>query len=491
MNYTEKIVKSLKMMDEGFVERLTGKEPGKKFSPANEVPAAAALLVREAIAMSKQNMLYLGGELRVFNGKYYEVGGDDFLKVVVEVNKMLQYPLSAAYNPNFIRSFDAALSGLLKIREDQNEVPNAINFRDGVLHITPTSMKFSEEHSPDDVFTYCLPFGYKGALRASRHWDAFIKKAIPEDDYRNYVLASMCNAIALDPMKAQRMTLLIGVGASGKSTLIDAIRATLGDDNVCSVDDLQNLTKDDSRYRLSLASSILCTCGDASGNIGNKDVLKQIISKEELAARQLYKEIEYFKPRASLIVASNEMGFTHALGDSGISRRVDIIEFRHPVAEEDRDPLLSEKLKQPNEQRKMVMDMIEALKEQQKTGRLERPERMKIVLDELRYNGDTFLSFVSHAGLDFVTTSEDPDESRVEWIHQDDLLQAYQVFATNNGNARMSMRSFKAKFDTNNCLKRGRRGSKHDYALRIMDQAAYTQAMFLDVDKGNPNKITL
>jgi len=186
-------------------------------------------------------------------------------------------------------------------------------------------------------------------------------------------------------MHAQRMLLL--------STLIDAVVATIGKQNACRVDDLRNLTKDESRYRIDLANHILCICGDASGNLGNKDVLKQIVSKEEISGRRLYREVEYFVPRASLVVASNEIGFTHALGDSGISRRIDIVQFNNPVDEKNRDPFIGKKLAAPKEQREMVMDMIDCLLEMQNNfGRMVRPDSLAQALDDLRYDGDTFLS---------------------------------------------------------------------------------------------------
>jgi phage/plasmid-associated DNA primase len=174
------------------------------------------------------------------------------------------------------------------------------------------------------------------------------------------------------------------------------------------VDDLRNLTKDDSRYRIDLAKNILCICGDASGNIGNKDVLKQIISKEEISGRRLYKEIEYFYPRASLLVASNEIGFTHALGDSGISRRIDIIQFNNPVAEKDRDPFIGEKLAAPLEQREMILDMVDCMIEMQNThGKMVRPDALAQALTDLMDSKASAACKVQRCALraDVLTTS--------------------------------------------------------------------------------------
>jgi P4 family phage/plasmid primase-like protien len=354
--------------------------------------------------------------------------------------------------------------------------PRGLNFIDGVLWIDRSQSRFEPGHKPSDVFTYCLPFNYMGERKESLVWKPFIEQVIPDSEYRRYVLASMVNAIAGDPMSAQRMLLLMGVGASGKSTLIDAISSTVGSDNVCRVDDLKNLTKDESRYRIDLANNILCICGDASGNIGNKDVLKQIVSKEEVSGRRLYREVEYFIPRASLIVASNEIGFTHALGDSGIERRIDIIEFRDPIDERSRDPLIGEKLREPNEQREMILDMIDCIQEMQsKYGKFVRPDRMVQSMKDLRYDGDNVLAFFGHAGLD-VCKEEEPD---TEWIHQTNLLKAYNYFCGMNGNSMISMRGLKGKLATHGLVKKGARGSTHMYLFKVNDQELKNKAFLI------------
>ena len=295
---------------------------------------------------------------------------------------------------------------------------------------------------------------------------------------RRYVLSSFINAIAGDPMHAQRMLLLMGVGASGKSTLIDAVVAAIGKQNACRVDDLRNLTKDESRYRIDLANHILCICGDASGNLGNKDVLKQIVSKEEISGRRLYKEVEYFVPRASLIVASNEIGFTHALGDSGISRRIDIIQFNNPVEERNRDPFIGLKLASPNEQREMVLDMVACLIEMQNNhGRMVRPDSLAQALDDLRYDGDTFLSFLGSAGVEIIKKGQEDEHSK--WVHQSNLFGAYNYFCGLNGNKLGTMRTLKGKCKSHGVFQESAGKRQHKFLFKVSNEKDFKQTFNL------------
>jgi phage/plasmid-associated DNA primase len=448
-----------------------------KSIPAAKEPQSVATVIEWACRETGSQILTLGGQIHIWNGSYYERDkvGRLFNSLVVPTLKVLKLYLSQANSPDFLRQVEKALShatGMTGNELDSN--PRGLNFKDGVLLMTRNSVEFINGHTPDRVFTYCLPFNYKGDRKKSKVWRPFIEQIVPNEELRRYVLASFANSIACDPMDAQRMLLLMGVGASGKSTLIDAVVAAIGTSNACRVDDLRNLTKDESRYRMDLATNILCVCGDASGNIGNKDVLKQIISKEELSGRRLFREIEYFTPRASLIVASNEIGFTHALGDSGISRRIDIIQFDHPVAEKDRDPHIGAKLAAPEEQREMIMDMLDAIIEMQNEyGKMVRPEALASLLRDLMYDGDSFLGFLGWCGLE--TAGKNETGTSVEVLAQSALLDAYNRFAGEYNSATIGMRTMKGKCRTNGSHPIGRRGSTHDFMFRVVDNDLFVK----------------
>lgn len=449
--------------------------PADKAVPSAKEPQAVATLISWAANQVSSPILVIGGEVHMWNGKFYASSEHAFNDIVRPALQRLGLFVAQANSPDFLRGVEKSLGHMSKLSPwDMNNNPRGLNFQDGVLMMSRKEVTFTEGHSPDKVFTYCLPFNYKGDRMKSKVWRPFIEQIMPDKDLRRYTLASFANSVACDPMSAQRMLLLMGVGASGKSTLIDAVAATVGQNNVCRVDDLKNLTKDESRFRIDLANHILCVCGDASGNIGNKDVLKQIISKEEIGGRRLFKEVEYFVPRASLIVASNEIGFTHALGDSGISRRIDIIQFDSPVAEKDRDPLIGQKLARPEEQREMIMDMLDCYLEMQNTyGKMVRPAALDIALKDLMNDGDAFLSFMSWSGLEPASNADEGTD--VEWLFQDTILDAYNRFCGKYNSATIHMRTMKGKCRMHSCASQGRRGGAHDFKFKVTDNDLFNK----------------
>ena len=441
------------------------------------MPSSVATLINYCANLANSPILILGQVVHIWSGTHYE--SSRMYDILEAALRRLDCPISLAVDPDFVRSVEKSLSVCVdRYGSEMTYTPRGINFNDGMLFISKDGMTFREGHSHDVVFTYCLPFNYKELNNVSAHWKKFIEQIIPDEVLRRYTLASLINAIAGDPMNAQRMLLLMGVAASGKSTLIDAVVSVIGKRNACRVDDLRNLTKDESRYRIDLANHILCICGDASGNLGNKDVLKQIVSKEEISGRRLYKEVEYFVPRASLIVASNEIGFTHALGDSGISRRIDIIQFKNSVSEQDRDPFIGEKLAYPQEQMAMVFDMLEAMRVMQNEyGRMVRPDSLMTVLEDLRYDGDAFLSFIGSSGLEIATSEAECEYP--EWIHQSKLYRAYTYFCTTNGNNTGSMRSLKGKCETHGVIRDSAGKRQHKMLFNVLSKEDYDKAFLI------------
>ena len=451
--------------------------PVDKAIPTAKEASATATVLSWACESVGAPILIIGGNVHLWNGKNYEFSETTFDDLLRPALRRLKLYVSQAANVDFLRSVEKSISHLSKLTLTDLEMnPRGLNFQDGVLMITRNSMEWQDGHNPSNVFTYCLPFNYKGKRVKSKVWAPFIEQIMPDKEIRDYTLASFANAIGGDPMQAQRMLMLMGVGASGKSTLIDAVVNTVGQKNAIRIDDLKNLTKDDSRYRIDLANNILCICGDASGNIGNKDVLKQIISKEELSGRRLFKEVEYFTPRASLLVASNEIGFTHALGDSGIARRIDIVQFQNPVAEKDRDPHIGLKLAEDNEQREMVLDMLACMIDmQQEHGKMVRPDSLSAALNDLMYDGDSFLSFMGWSGLEVAKKEDKENAIDVRFVHQSELKSAFGRFSIEYGNAITSMKNIKSKCRFHGAVERPASGRSHNFKFKIVDEDLFTK----------------
>jgi phage/plasmid-associated DNA primase len=434
--------------------------------------SAAAMLGIAIPQLSKlcgSPLLELGGFRSVWTGTHYEPLTDAQMSSVIKAfatGARLLKP--SILTSDFAREFDKSFSahgkpssvfgfGARPIR--------GINYQDGVLTVRDGKECFISGHRPEDLTTYCIPAKWK--LRSEdKTWQKFLDESVPCVDTRQYLLGMFGNAIAGDPMNAQKIMLLIGAAGAGKSTLIEAIVGCIGSQNVMRTDNLAQITRDDSRHRMRLAHATLCVSADASENIGDKDALKMIVSKEPIIARKLYSEPLEITPRACLVVASNEMGLSYVLSDPGVARRFDIISFKKAKDWRKRDIALHEKLATEKAKAGIGISLGLCLLEEVKRGdgKLERPGVVEKEIDRLRIEGDPFMSWMVASGL-----SADPDVQNSVEIHQDRAHESFKSYCANSGYNAWSIRRFKARLRALNLEEQGRHGGKHAYYFYVKD----------------------
>ncbi len=134
---------------------------------------------------------------------------------------------------------------------------------------------------------------------------------------------------------------LYGRAGSGKSRVVDMVQRLLG--TACTSLDLSVLEKN--AYQVAdIAGKRVATCTEADGSSRLADaLLKQMISGEELVARQIYAPSFRFRPKAKIWWAMNERPH-NADRSNAIYRRLIILPFMNVIPEGQRDPDLSLKL---------------------------------------------------------------------------------------------------------------------------------------------------
>lgn len=433
--------------------------------------SAAAMLGIAIPSLSKAcgtPVLDIGGLTSVWCGTHYEpITDSQKSKIVKAFAQGAGLLKPSILTSDFTREFERSFSASAKPDSvfGHGSQIRGINFSDGVLTISGSREVFRQGHKPEDLTTYCIPTEWKGRKR-SQVWDEFMAEAIPDDSSRQYVLAMFANAIAGDPFNAQKILLLIGAAGAGKSTMIEAIAGCIGFQNVMRTDNLAQITKDDSRHRMKLAYATLCVSADASEKIGDKDALKMIVSKEPIIARKLYAEPVEIRPRASLVVASNEMGLSYVLSDPGVARRFDIVNFRRAKEWSKRDIKLHEKLSTEEARGGIGISMGEALLAEaaRGNGKLERPAIIEHELERLKIEGDPFLSWMESVGISY-----DPKLENTVVAHQDDLHDSFKVYCAKHGYNNWSIRRFKSRLRALNLVETGCHGGKHSYTFYVKD----------------------
>jgi phage/plasmid-associated DNA primase len=454
---------------------------GIEYDPAKiSARSSAALLAAFIPACAKDlniPVIEMGGITLIWCKTHFNpVGEHDKTRILRSFAKPAGLLKPAVLTQEFNREFSRGFANYASpVTVFGNQQPRrGLNFEDGLVVFDSGKPVLCEGHEPQWLSTYCIPCTSSRSF-TDKTWNVFLEETIPCAEVRRYTLAMMANAIAGDPVRAQKILLLIGAAGAGKSTLIEAIVAVIGTHNVMRSDNLAQITKDDSRHRMRLAQATLCVSADASDNLGDKDALKMIVSKEPIIARKLYSEPVEVVPRASLIVASNEAGFTYALSDPGVERRFDIVTFSHAKPESERDGKLIDRLRDKACQAAIGCSLLSAMANELEVGRgrLTRPDAMVRELYQMRVEGDPIMGWLNDSGVKIAIQS-----GSVE-VHQTQALESFRTYCLRSGYAPWSMRKFKSRLRSLKVKAHGRRGKTHDYEFGIDDLEAAKQAMLV------------
>jgi phage/plasmid primase, P4 family, C-terminal domain len=273
----------------------------------------------------------------------YVYNGQQWVKIETgELRQwLLKYALKMGVNNTTIKQYQN-LDNLAKQFEVNFYTPqkarakNLINLLNGTLDVETKNLR---PHSPDDGFTYTLPFEYEYSATCPKFLQ-YLSEVLPDESVRK-VIQEYMGYLFLD-LKLEKVVLLYGNGANGKSVFLDVMTRLLGSANVTNYS-LANLTREDGRYITGIASALLNISSDISNVILDSGVFKLMVSGEALSARALYKDPIIVTDYAKLIFSCNELPVTNDFSN-GYFRRILIIPFSVEIPKDMQDKCLAKKI---------------------------------------------------------------------------------------------------------------------------------------------------
>jgi putative DNA primase/helicase len=215
-----------------------------------------------------------------------------------------------------------------------------INLLNGTFEIKP-STRFLKDFDQKDFLTHLLPFEYNSSATAPL-FEKYMDEVLPDKD-KQKVLAEYMGYIFIKPslLKLEKVLLLYGTGANGKSVFFEIINALLGRENVSNFS-LQSLTNENGYNRAQLRGKLLNYVSELNANF-DTSVFKQLASGEPIEARSPYKEPFILTDYAKLMFNCNELP-NEVEHSNAFFRRFLILEFDVTIAEGDQDKELSKKI---------------------------------------------------------------------------------------------------------------------------------------------------
>ncbi len=245
--------------------------------------------------------------LYMYNGAFWEVIEENALmKFLGEAaEKMGIYKLNARFfrfRENLVKQFNAAA---YKTMPEPDYKKVLINLQNGTFEITPEATKL-RPFKQEDFLKYQLPFAYDPSSKAPI-FQKYLDRVLPEkekqlviSEYLGYVLLRNAGK----RLKIEKVLMLHGPGANGKSVLFEVVIALLGTENVSSYS-LQNLTTNPI-FRASLANVLVNYTSEINGKLESA-TFKQMVSGEPIEARLLYNNPYVLRDYAKLIFNVNEL----------------------------------------------------------------------------------------------------------------------------------------------------------------------------------------
>jgi len=300
------------------------------------------IAVSQIIKTAKKNKWGLAvnnGFVYVYNGNYWIVlDTEEFRSFLAIAAIRLGVPELDARHHNYkgelLKQFVS--DGNMPVPPGSNVT--LINLQNGTFEITEVSQKLRDP-SPADFLKHQLSFPYQEGATCPV-FKAFLDRVVPELELQ-MILAEFIGYVFIFGLKLEKVLILYGTGANGKSVFFEVILALLGCENV-SCYKLSSLTATSSYERAELQNKLLNYASELNGKL-EADTFKQLASGEPIEARRIYGHPFMMRRYAKLMFNANELP-REVENTSAFFRRFIIVPFQHTIPEHEQDPQLAQRI---------------------------------------------------------------------------------------------------------------------------------------------------
>jgi len=279
-------------------------------------------------------------------------------------------------------------------------------------------------HRREDLITKQCPVCYSREAR-SELWERFLRRVTGGDEALAAFLQRAIGYALTGLTWEEIVLLLIGPAASGKTTFIEAVKATLGDYALTA--EFETFLLKDGRgprsdiARLAGARLVSASEGPAGRQLDER-LVKQATGGDRVAARHLYHEEFEFTPQFLLILGANHRPTIRG-DDDAIWRRVLEVPFAVEIPPEERDPQVKATLRDPAKSGAAILAWaVEGCLAWQRE-RLQVPEAVKRATAAYRSEMSIFDQFLD----------ERCQRGPGFWVASQDFVQAFQGWSIEQG----------------------------------------------------------
>ena len=317
-----------------------------------------------------------------------------------------------------------------------NQARSVIDLRTGIVRTARV----------DDFVTKSLCVEHVGDATKATRWEAFLEQVFDADRELINWMKRWCGYVLTGSTAEQFLLFCYGVGANGKSVLMEILRHVMADyARAVPIETLSVTKRQAGGASPDLAALIGCRLAASSetedGAALAESLVKSLVSGDTMSARPLYGQPVQFQPEFKLMISGNHRPIIRG-NDHGIWRRMRLVPFDRTFAPKERDPHLLSKLK--DEAPHILAWMIDGCLEWQRRGLADMPRVVAEQTAAYQEEQDVIGRFLCEC------TTRDPSRNTTG----PELYDVYRQWASRNGLApastitfgrRMSERDFKSK----------------------------------------------
>jgi putative DNA primase/helicase len=226
---------------------------------------------------------------------------------------------------------------------DLDRNPMLLTCRNGTLDLATGELR---KPDPKDLITKMIPVEYDPRAKASL-WEAFLDKVLAgHAELMDYMQRAVGYCLTGD-VTAQCLFFLYGLGANGKSTFLNALKALLGEYHRQVPLDTFLLQKHSSipnDLTMLKGARVASVAEVESGKRLAEVLVKQVTGGDTITARFMRQEFFEYAPEFKIFFAANHKPLIYGT-DYAIWRRIRLIPFTVTIPEGEQDPRFVDKLK--------------------------------------------------------------------------------------------------------------------------------------------------
>lgn len=293
------------------------------------------------------------------------------------------------------------------------------------------------EHARDMYITKMMQVAYDPAATCPT-FDAYFERVQPDPDMRAFIRRWF--GLSMTALTGeQKLCFFYGIGANGKSVLVDLIARMMGD--YASTAKIESLTGRNRRGGGDATPDLVPLMGarlvrasePEEGEKLQEGVIKELTGGEPMLVRALHSDFVEVKPIFKLTISGNHKPEIRGL-DDGIWRRVLLVPFDVQIPKDERDPNLGEKLWA--ERSGILNWLIEGLLDYLESG-LREPDKVLDATREYREESDPVGMFLDTACV----VTGDPADT----LLSRDLKNAFNFWMHQQGNGQWQDRTVTLK----------------------------------------------